>query len=76
MTTITGVILFDLLAILVSLFAVVYANFYWTYGLWKRKNVPYFKPSFPFGNLHPFRSNLSLGNDVYNIGKKAKKQGE
>lgn len=76
MAIFTGNILIDVVAVLLAIFAVIYANFMWNYQYWKRKNIPYLKPRFPYGNMQvPFQG-ISLGDDISNIANQAKKRGE
>ncbi|CAH0554485.1 unnamed protein product [Brassicogethes aeneus] len=44
-------LLLDVIGVIVAIIAVIYTWFKWSYGHWKRKNVPYIEPSFPFGNV-------------------------
>lgn len=76
MALFTGVLLIDLLGFLVAIFTVIYAYFQWIYQTWKRKNIPYFEPSFPLGNKQPLSKGVPLGDDVFNTVAKAKKQGK
>lgn len=77
MALFTGFILVDLLGIIVAIFAVIYAYFQWNFQIWKRQNIPYFEPTFPSGNRQIFLSKkISVGDDVFNIVQRAKKQGE
>ncbi|KAJ8936054.1 hypothetical protein NQ318_004955 [Aromia moschata] len=47
----TGSCWVDLIGICTALVAVAYAYFKWSFGYWKRRNVPYLEPKIPFGNL-------------------------
>jgi cytochrome P450 family 6 len=61
----------DLGTLAVCVFAVVYAYFQVCYTYWKKRNVPYVKPNFPFGNFVDvliFRK--SIGEAYENIYKK------
>lgn len=75
MAVITGNVLFDLLGIIVAIFAVIYAYFQWNYQMWKRKNIPHFPASFPYGNRKPIHKEVPLGEDVYFIVRDAKEMG-
>lgn len=72
----SGNALVDIFAVLVSLGIVVYAYFQWNYQYWKRRNVPYLKPTFPFGNRNVFGKPQSLEQDTFNLTKEAKARGE
>lgn len=70
-----GWILWNFLGVVTALLAVSFAYFKWTYQYWKKKNVPYFEPKIPFGNLsNPFR--VPLGDAIAEIYKKAKEKGQ
>ncbi|KAF2896687.1 hypothetical protein ILUMI_09484 [Ignelater luminosus] len=50
MAILSGNIYVDILAIAVSIFAVIVALFKWQFGFWERRNVYAPKPTIPFGN--------------------------
>lgn len=75
MALLTGFILIDILAVTVAIFAVIYAYFQWTYLTWKRKNVPFFQPTFPLGNKQPLNKLVSLGEDIFLVVQEAKRKG-
>ncbi|CAH0555970.1 unnamed protein product [Brassicogethes aeneus] len=50
----SGSFLVDAIGIFVALFAVIYTSFKWSYGYWRRKNLQYMEPTFPFGNMESF----------------------
>lgn len=66
----------DITGIIVVILVVIYASFLWIYQTWKRKKVPYFEPTFPFGNLQPMTKQISQQDDVVSIITNAKKQGK
>lgn len=51
MSLVTTNLTLDLLGILVALVCVTVAYLKWSMTYWKRMNVPYSEPKFPFGNL-------------------------
>ena len=57
-------------ALAVSVLAVVYAYFKVSFTYWKKKNIPYVEPNFPFGNFDDtlrFRKSIgSIFEDIYN----------
>jgi cytochrome P450 family 6 len=64
-------LLLDVQLLAVCVFALLYAYFKLSYTYWKKRNVPYIKPKFPFGNLGDallFRK--SIGQTYENIYKK------
>lgn len=75
MSIFTGIIFLDVFGIIVALIFVLYSYILWIYQTWKRKNVPYFKPIFLFGNKQPSKEGVSLGEDVFKIVEKAQKKG-
>lgn len=72
----TGFVLVDIFGIIVAILTVIYAYFQWIYQTWKRKNVPYLQPKFPFGNRKPIFKAESIGEDVFNIVKQAQQKGK
>lgn len=78
MALFTGNVLLDLTAVIIALLLVVYVHFQWTYQIWKRKKIPYLEPKFPYGNLPlgVFIKQTSLHESVFQMVKKAKKQGK
>lgn len=73
MVFITGSII---IGVVVALLPVIYANFLWSYQYWKRKNVPYFEPKFPYGNLVKPSEPISMSENLFNIFEEAKMQGK
>ena len=63
-------LLLEVGTLLTSTVAVVYIYFKWSFTYWKKRNVPYIKPKFPFGNLlDVIFTRKTLGDiieDVYN----------
>ena len=63
-------LLLEVGTLLTSTVAVVYIYFKWSITYWKKRNVPYIKPKFPFGNLlDVIFTRKTLGDiieDVYN----------
>lgn len=55
---------------LVATLSIIYIYFKWSHQYWKRKNVPYFQPSIPLGNI----PNV-LGDAVTLFYKEAKAKG-
>lgn len=76
MSILTGNLLIDIVGLVVALFSVLYAHFHRAYQIWKRKNVPYFQPTFPNGNRQPIWKDVNLAEDVFDTVQKAKQQGE
>lgn len=74
MAILTGHIPYDILGIFVALFVIVYAYFKWSFQFWKRKGVPYFEPTFPFGNRQPFKQ-ISVGEEFFKACTKAREKG-
>lgn len=75
MTFFTGNYLIDIVAVIASICAAIYAYSYWNYQMWQRKGVPNFEPRFPFGNIQKVHS-VTIGDDITNIARKAKEEGE
>jgi cytochrome P450 family 6 len=44
-------LLLDLVVLVACVLTVVYAYFKWSFTYWKKRNVPYIEPHFPFGNF-------------------------
>ena len=44
-------LLLEMGTLLTFILAVVYIYFKWSFTYWKKRNVPYIEPTFPFGNL-------------------------
>lgn len=76
MAIFTGNILLDLFGVIIALFAVVYAFFQWNYQTWERKKIPYYKPSFPYGNLPSQGKQKSDSEIIFSVVEKAKEQGK
>lgn len=72
MAIFTGFVVMDIIGIIIALVAVIYVYFQMIYQIWKRKNIPYFKPTFSLGREPLGRA---LG-DVFNVAQKARHQGE
>lgn len=71
---ITGSVLMDIIVIAITFFIVLYSSYSWSYMYWKRKNLSYIEPSFPFGNFqNPLsKSKRSFGDQItkiYQVGK-------
>lgn len=75
MAIFTASIILNVFGILLTIFAVTYTYFQWAFQTWKRKKIPYLEPKFPYGNLQTLSKPISFPEDVYNIVKKANKQG-
>ncbi|KAG5866474.1 hypothetical protein JTB14_031683 [Gonioctena quinquepunctata] len=48
---ILGTLLYNLVVLLALLTLILIAVYKWNFLYWKRRNIPYFEPSIPFGNL-------------------------
>ncbi|KAJ8913651.1 hypothetical protein NQ315_007368 [Exocentrus adspersus] len=73
----TDSFLTDLTAVLATVTAIIYAYFKWTYQYWKRRGLPYFEPSIPFGNMpNPVTSRISLAENVRRLYEHAKSKGQ
>jgi len=63
-------LLLELGTLLTFILAVVYIYFKWSFTYWKKRNVPYIEPIFPFGNLldmlFPRKTIGDICSDVYN----------
>ncbi|KAJ8913633.1 hypothetical protein NQ315_007350 [Exocentrus adspersus] len=71
-----GSAILDLLAVLTTLLAAVYAYMIWTFQYWKRRNVPHFDPVIPWGNMeNPMNRTLSISEYITLLCKKAKAKG-
>ncbi|XP_044261525.1 probable cytochrome P450 6a23 [Tribolium madens] len=58
-------LLTDLVGVIIAAFAIIIAYYKWTFGYWKQKNIPYFPPSIPFGNLENlFTATSNIGVQV------------
>nr|QYA71976.1 cytochrome P450 [Anoplophora glabripennis] len=76
MTTFTGNVLMDALAVFIALLLAIYAYLKWTYQYWARKNVPYLEPSIPFGNFsNPLNIKESISDRVKNMYDRARAKG-
>lgn len=75
MPNLSGSFLVDLISALVALIVVILSYFQWNARFWKRKNVPYIEPNFPFGNRHKIEKITSIVDDVSDIVKEARKNG-
>jgi len=51
MTCLFGALVPDVLVLAVCVLAAVYVYFKVSFNYWKKRNVPYAKTTFPFGNL-------------------------
>ncbi|KAG5882355.1 hypothetical protein JTB14_009881 [Gonioctena quinquepunctata] len=73
MVFITNDILLDISGILIALLAVLFVFCKRSFQYWEHRNIPYLKPSIPWGNLQaPHRRVVPISEDVqnlYNIGK-------
>lgn len=76
MSIFTGSVLADIIGVLLSILFVIYIYFIWSFQTWRRKNVPYFDPNFPNGNRIPISKGVPFGEDIFNLGLKAKKKGK
>ncbi|PNF30179.1 putative cytochrome P450 6a13 [Cryptotermes secundus] len=56
-------LLLDVGILVASVLSVVYAYFKWSFSYWKKRDVPYVEPSFPFGNFG--EATLALKNIGY-----------
>ncbi|KAJ8913650.1 hypothetical protein NQ315_007367 [Exocentrus adspersus] len=74
---ITSSFLTNVVAVLVTTIAIVYAFFIWSFQYWKRKGVPYLEPkSIPFGNVpNPLTSKMSFGENARQLYQEAKTRG-
>ncbi|XP_044261565.1 cytochrome P450 6a2-like [Tribolium madens] len=58
----------DIVGVVVTLVVVVIAYYKWSYQYWKRKNVPFLEPSFPFGNTtNPLTRTETLGVTIQKV---------
>ncbi|KAF2881983.1 hypothetical protein ILUMI_24186 [Ignelater luminosus] len=64
MAIISGSLLLDILAVIVTLFIGLYTYFQWAYKYWERKGIPYVTPSFPFGTKDLFADPPQSFSDV------------
>lgn len=76
MELITGIILADVISLFILITVVVYTYFQWMFQFWKRKNVPYFEPKFPFGNRYYSKKDSSITEDISECVEKAKRRGK
>lgn len=76
MALFTGIVLIHVIGFIIAVFAAIYTYFQWIFRTWKRKNIPFFEPSFPDGNRQPFRKAVPFGEEVFHIVKRAKQKGE
>lgn len=68
---------FDILAVAITFCIVLYTWFQWSYQYWKRRNVPYLEPSFPFGNINPpLNSKELIGEEIARLCRQAKANGK
>ncbi|XP_018576652.1 cytochrome P450 6a2-like [Anoplophora glabripennis] len=76
MTTFTGNMLADALAVFTSLLLIIYTYFKWTYQYWARQNVPYLEPTIPFGNLsNPLNIKESISDTIKSLYDRARAKG-
>jgi len=63
-------LLLEVGTLLTCILAVVYIYFKWSFTYWKKRNVPYIEPIFPFGNLleilFPRKTFGDMIADIYN----------
>lgn len=71
-----GIDLTVLFGILFAICAVVYGHFLWSFQYWKKRRVPFFEPSFPWGSLNFFSNDGTPGDDLIPLVKAAYKNGE
>ncbi|KAF2897404.1 hypothetical protein ILUMI_08768 [Ignelater luminosus] len=68
MAILSGNIYIDVLAIAVSIFAVIVALFKWQFGYWERRDVYAPKPTIPFGNAKDLLlQRVTIGIDIKNV---------
>ncbi|KAK9696322.1 Cytochrome P450 [Popillia japonica] len=66
----------DLVILLGSVTLCLYLYIKWIYNYWGRRNVPYLKPRFPFGNVEPiWATKLGFHQTIANIYKEFKTKG-
>ncbi|KAJ8913631.1 hypothetical protein NQ315_007348 [Exocentrus adspersus] len=66
----------NLVAVVVTTIAIVYAFFIWSFQYWKRRGLPHLEPSIPFGNLpNPITSKTSFGENAKMLYQQAKARG-
>lgn len=64
------------LTILLNLAVIVYIYFKWSFGYFKRKNVPFIEPKIPFGNIeNPATRQVNIGVRLQSIYNQFKAQG-
>ncbi|KAF2894454.1 hypothetical protein ILUMI_11716 [Ignelater luminosus] len=56
MAIVSESIIFDIFAIILTLFIGLYTYFQWAFKYWERKGIPYVTPKFPFGTIKLFSS--------------------
>lgn len=75
MAIFTGSLLLDMIGFIVTTLAGIYVVIQWNYRYWKRKNVPYFEPTLPHGNMQPFYKPQAMHDCIFGIAKKAQQEG-
>lgn len=65
-----------LISVLVSLIVVTLTYIKWKHQYWSKRNIPFFPPTIPFGNLeNPRRKKYSIGYHIKNFYDEAKRKG-
>ncbi|KAJ8965098.1 hypothetical protein NQ317_010501 [Molorchus minor] len=66
----------DLLVLVTTLVAAIYAYIWWSYQYWRRRGLPYLEPKAPFGTFpNPFDSTAGLRGSVRKMYNEAKSRG-
>lgn len=66
----------DILAIVISLVAIVLSFFNWKFKYWENRGLPYLEPKIPFGNtINPLTRTQTFGDIVKGFYDEFKKRG-
>lgn len=67
--------LVDLIGIIVAVVTISFVYMQWIFRYWKRRNIPYFEPTIPAGNIPSLLNSLSIGQVIFTNTKNAKEKG-
>lgn len=76
MGIITPCIYFDILAITLSIVAIVLTVFHRAFKYWKDRGLPYLEPSIPFGNtVNPLTRTVTFGEIIADFYEEFRRRG-
>lgn len=64
-----------LVGALVAIITFIYVYFQWKFQYWLKRNVPYFPPSIPWGNMEPFNRKMPPTEEIVLLTEEAFKRG-